>query len=137
MKGVSLIMGMLRSSLIKKQFVQKRLKVLEFNGILFSILGILPSDRIKNPFDKVIETFSFYFNAICLGTWTIFSSVYIYGHFTGFSQLKDTIMTFMMVFGAVATLGSFFSVASNKKDVEALNDELQQIVEEGNNIFFH
>lgn len=124
-------MATLRSQLFKKQFVQKKLKVLKSNEILFSIVGILSFDRLKKPFDQIIQKFSFYFNAICLGMWGVFSAVYIYGHFSGFSKLQDIIMAFMMVFGALATLGSFLSVASNKEKVEALDDELQEIVEEG------
>lgn len=63
-------------------------------------------------------------------------AAYIYVHFTDFSQLPDTMMSFISMFGCAASIGSYISIAMNKENVKILNNELQDIVEKCNTYAF-
>lgn len=114
------------------------MKVFKFNEIVFSIVGILPSDRFEKPFGETVKTFSFYFHLIGVGVYGTACCAYIFGHLTDFSQLADTMMSFVGMFAALANIGSYISVAMNVKNVKKLSNELQKIFDNGTiDYFFH
>lgn len=96
------------------------------------MVGILPYHRIKKPYDEIVKTFSFAMHLILCGLAAACSAAYILSHFSDFSQLPDTILTFAVMIASTATIGAYSSVVINEEKVKFLNYELEQIVTKGN-----
>lgn len=107
------------------------MKVLKYNKIFFTALGMYSFKRIKKPFDKLVQALSFCLFPTVLGVSVTSSCAYLYQNFSNIQQLPDMIGAFLPIVGCLGQLGSYLSFVKNKKKLEDLEDELQEIVDKG------
>lgn len=94
-------------------------------------MGIYPFQRLKKPYDKYVQTFSFYLFFTNLGMIIAASAVYLYSNFSSVRQLPDAVVAFLTIFACLANVGSYLTIVKNKEKLEQLNDKLQEIVDNG------
>lgn len=105
------------------------MKVLKFSENYLTFLGIC-SNQLNQPTNEFLKTANSYVILIGFLMLNTFSAAYIYQNY---SDMETSINALFALSAGIANAGSYISIGINMKTLKRLHNELQKIVDNGNN----
>lgn len=109
----------------------RKMNVLKFNKVYLTILGIYPVNRISKSCVGSTRNTGFYFFLLSLSTLAGSSAAYMHRNFSDWSNLPSYTTALCVIVACFGNIGSFISINANRKHIEHVRAELQQIVNKG------
>lgn len=113
--------------------ISRKMEVLKYSKICFTLLGNYPLDKFKKPYDEIVQTISFYFYFVVLAIFTIFNCDYISENLGDIFRQSDSMVAFIAVIANIGIVGSYVSLIIKLKKFDVLKNQLQEIVNKSKN----